>query len=113
MGAGRLDEARRELISALIKSGENADTLLTGKVSRRQVTSGYQRRPRQTGAADIYPNLPAFSFLYSIWLSILLHSVVNMPTIPADQANMDQNLDNSALFNTSNIHCRRQQYAVL
>ncbi|XP_003372013.1 zinc finger protein basonuclin-2 [Trichinella spiralis] len=27
-----------------------------------------------------------------------------MPTIPADQANMDQNLDNSALFNTSNIH---------
>ncbi|KRZ68762.1 hypothetical protein T10_7146 [Trichinella papuae] len=27
-----------------------------------------------------------------------------MPTVPADQANMDQNLDNNALFNTSNIH---------
>ncbi|KRX97140.1 Zinc finger protein basonuclin-2 [Trichinella pseudospiralis] len=27
-----------------------------------------------------------------------------MPTVPADQANMDQNLDNNALFNMSNIH---------
>ncbi|KAL1242863.1 High osmolarity signaling protein [Trichinella spiralis] len=70
-------------LSALIKAGfcklrsfvdklELESDLPKGKVSRRQVTSGYQRRPRQTGAADIYPNLPAFSFLYSIWLSCVV-----------------------------------------
>ncbi|KRZ37295.1 Zinc finger protein basonuclin-2 [Trichinella pseudospiralis] len=97
MGAGRLDQALDKL--------ELESDLPKGKVSRRQVTSGYQRKPRQTGAANIYPNIPAFSFhLYSIWLSTFIHSVINMPTVPADQANMDQNLDNNALFNMSNIH---------